>query len=888
MQELMVKSGETTLINVTGQRISESGNRANNMKKQQVSHKTAELLQAEIEDSESGIKRFAPIRDWSTEEVFIWHKMAGVNPILKSLLDNPAPINSYLNNHGVLIELYGNASNDVCSVVVGEVGKQAGCGGKARYGCHQCTQVLNDVSGENNSRYVRWNILGGENALRVREHLLRLSRSSNARAFHAKAIDFVGFNRIALQSNVLKSTHLESICYFASQLAQDSIAEAARFKSLVESGREMEHEGYAEIANDLSMSDEIRSEMMAMYKECAVEPIYTTYSEKHALLQSLLWAKDGVASLPFRPLKIWHNVLEGKRLPWPKTNKEWEAQHGSISLALNLKEARMMPLLTKKAESEFNPMTSPHYLSYHQSPYSLADLFGEDHNCDKQVIASNALPVTVNASCVNPGTYEINKIEINGKSMNPAVVDMLASDVNHQLDCMGMECGQTIRVKLSLPFFEKSEFSSYLNKDPKAATSMNRKLRHKTERTLKRVKGKYVRGTTRLNFYKPELAVQDINATTAKSYFELNFNTNSIDRWNTADVNDDDFDTNANIEINNEALADWKQTGGIERALELHDNCLAKALNNGTRIRKFYSTAPVNILLSSGGFMIKPHYQATFLKMLQRTELFAEIGAFDVMNWSQERLDNDPHFISMAEHRKDKIRAVNLIRDARNQARAERKIMMDVKTDHALLAKRIRKDWEKMSLNAQEAIKLIADGLRVKLTGIQTHYDFNAVNQARSAALWLSIYNEALTDSKTFIKTVLPSDLASQLIASSSSIGVATMMNETLTELKNNSTLTTQYFRNTHNQLMDNVETPAMWNQFIQQQFEIESYIPEFRLSGKMLMARIEDKHRVVGEFLTILDGFNSASAQSIKLGKSKVAKGIGLSQRLAMMSRCA
>ena len=93
------------------------------------------------------------------------------------------------------------------------------------------------------TQYPRWRALGAEDALRVRDFLYRLSCDMDARAFHARAFDPAGYNRVALQPNVLKPKHLEKMVRFASQLTVDSKRKADAFAMLVAQGREMEHEG---------------------------------------------------------------------------------------------------------------------------------------------------------------------------------------------------------------------------------------------------------------------------------------------------------------------------------------------------------------------------------------------------------------------------------------------------------------------------------------------------------------------------------------------------------------------------------------------------------------------------------------------------------------------
>jgi outer membrane lipopolysaccharide assembly protein LptE/RlpB len=61
-----------------------------------------------------------------------------------------------------------------------------------------------------------------------------------------------------LQPNTLKPKHLDKIVRYACQLTQESISHSERFKSLVEQGREAEHEGVQCIQNDVTLPPKIK------------------------------------------------------------------------------------------------------------------------------------------------------------------------------------------------------------------------------------------------------------------------------------------------------------------------------------------------------------------------------------------------------------------------------------------------------------------------------------------------------------------------------------------------------------------------------------------------------------------------------------------------------
>jgi len=173
----------------------------------------------------------------------------------------------------------------------------------------------------------RWDALGAGNALKVRDYLFRLSTNIDARALHARAYDPITFNRAALQPNTLKPKYLEKMVRYAAQLSLDAIRIAKEFKQLVEQGKEMDHPGYRDIAEDTNMPPKVKQAFLEMYKECAQDPdnLNTLFSEKHALLLSFRWSLDGIGAAPYRPLAIWNQLSQGEGwIPYPMLNSEYE------------------------------------------------------------------------------------------------------------------------------------------------------------------------------------------------------------------------------------------------------------------------------------------------------------------------------------------------------------------------------------------------------------------------------------------------------------------------------------------------------------------------------------------------------------------------------------
>lgn len=381
------------VISCVGSREDESRRRANNMSKQGIAKKSQEDLLAELSAVNVGkfkFYKFAPIKHWATAQVFDALRLAGDRPLRK--VTGMPSIPAFLPDFGLLLEIYGNGSNETCEISIGSTAS-SGCNGKARYGCVYCTMVAaRDNSSIALSSLPRWNVLGTENALRVRDFLFRLASDMDARALHARAYDPAGYNRVALQPNTLKPRHLEKMVRYASQLSLDSIRIAAEFKELVDQGRELEHPGYADIANDPNISPKTKRSFLEMYKECAQDPscLNELFTEEHALLLSFRWSIDGIGAAPYRPLAIWHQLSNGKGwIPYPELNSEYEAKHGKLSMINGeLPEAVMMPIY-KVEDPEQHAMSPIKLLDLWQRPLGASDIFEEDFNCSKVRVADH-------------------------------------------------------------------------------------------------------------------------------------------------------------------------------------------------------------------------------------------------------------------------------------------------------------------------------------------------------------------------------------------------------------------------------------------------------------------------------------------------------------------
>jgi 3'-phosphoadenosine 5'-phosphosulfate sulfotransferase (PAPS reductase)/FAD synthetase len=745
--------GKQPIVTFTGQRNLESSRRHSNMQKQGVANKTNQDIEAELEQTESGILRYAPIRDWTTDDVFFFHEIAGIDAI-RPITDIAEPIESCLPHHALLIELYGNGSHDTCSVLAGDKGtSSSGCGGRARYGCFSCLMVTEDKSSQALTRYPRWNVLGAENGLRVRDWMFRLSTTTSARAMHPKACDEVGGQRVAMQPNVLKARYLEKMAWYASQLAVDSQKAAAEFREFARKGDLLSHPGYADIYHDPFLSDKARVAMLDMYVACAKEPLFTTYSMKHATVQSMNWALLGVATFSFRPLAIWNDVANlGKRKPYPLLNSEWEAKFGKITLANNLPDAVMFPLLNKKREAAFNPVHTEPYLSLHERPVSSLNLIEDDMNCHFQ---------ERNEKIVR-ATNDNGKIKIAGRTLSDNAASHLLKELSG-----------TDKTSFFIRNLETTAFQYY----PRDCAIKATRRSCKTERVISRVAGKILRGNTRLKFYNPMGDVSHDTMTSTKPLVTMNFLNVVEPRYYLSTPDLSNYEQISNIHIDDSTYGGFGEFESWEdyvlhHALEIHDREFRSAFDRQSvegRGRRFGSTYPIYWLLTQAGLSIKSHYQPTFEAMVKRTELYDQVGLLNLANKPHSHIQKAPYAISMNQHRQDKVKWVNDIRHYRNELRRDRHAM--AAGDLKLIKERAQKDLELFAAHAVSALNVISAAARVNITEAQHHSELNIASKAQIAQLWLDMYEPEMLDAGKFISLVMPRELAKKF--NESSVGIS-------------------------------------------------------------------------------------------------------------------
>lgn len=798
----MAHYAKATVITCVGSRTDEGSRRSGNMAQQGIRDKTADDLFAEMDrvvldqKSKTTIIKYAPIRNWSTDDVFDLLRLAGSKPLSRMLDGSPAPIPAFLNDFGLLLEIYGNGSNDVCEVAVGASKQGAGCNGKARYGCWLCTMVPNDKSSMALTSYPRWNALGAEDALRVRDWLFRLSCDMDARALHARAFDPTGYNRVAMQPNVIKPKHLEKMVRYASQLAIDSKQRAEAFKQLVAEGREMEHPGYADIANDTMIPPKAKRAFLDMYKTFAQTQIFTPFSEVHAVLLSFRWSIDGIGGAPYRPLAIWKQIERGEgRIPYPLLNDEYEARHGKIKLVDDenkLPEAVMFRILKTEDAQAFaaNPVN---LYDLWVRPNDQADIFEEDMNCTIERRATHATPVSGKAQFMYTVTANeaagrvsvtlqnvvVDKVKMNGAAAKPMAAAMITTNylnakatayfhavadkavekalMDHEsvaeaTEAVRLQLAKTFaqdkEMKVGVPFLASTTMPSGYQLTPRKAD----KKFDATRRVLKTVKGRPVFGNTRMVFSSPDgvssLHEQHVCET---GTLQLNFDSHTHKRINVHELaasEDDLFDVLNNLDVNSEAYAQWKAFGGVERALEIHDDYLHTLIKKrhsrgftARSVRKYGGTHVAEHLLTQGPILVKEDYWKTLNRILKRTQIFNDLGLFDFQSCSYMEVATHPQGIAMAQHRKDRAQVVQALRHLRNQTRKATKsaLAAQQRGDYPMMmVAQVEKNLTTLANQARAAVSLMEQHLAHQVKLVFNTQEITPDQRATAARLWLA------------------------------------------------------------------------------------------------------------------------------------------------------
>ena len=813
---------DAKVITCVGSRSAESSRRSNNMVRQGISGKSIDSLKCEIEEGSLGgyaLYKFAPIRDWSTDSVFDALRLAGAKPLHK--LPGSKGIPSFFPNMGILLEIYGNGSQETCSISIGS-NNSSGCNGKARYGCIFCTMISErDHSSSALAKLERWRSLGAENSLRVRDFLFRLSTSIKSRALHARAFDPVTFNRVALQPNTLKPRHLEKMVRYACQLTIDSQRAAANFKKLVETGRVMDHPGYREIALDPFIPPKTKAAFLEMYQECAQDPscLNSLFSIEHAILLSFRWSIDGVGGPPFRPLAIWNEISKGKGwIPYPKLNEEMSYKV-KLQSDMPLPEAVMMPILKEEDAKHFalNPFN---LLDLWRRPSDLSDLFDEEMNCSVTRQADHLADIDVlyrqsfelksialssvctefdvvvatpsgseKAVRIVPLPTEIKSVQLEGKFIRGRAVSILQSsgllsEIDEQIkakvaaigllnsdseDVIGAvraavekTTGGLQRIQRKAKHLRKNVmFAGYSDTARKIQAPLNF-----TKRVTRVNRNKISKGNTRMSFYSMQIDSRLHQAYKQEaSLLVPDFSSHTEKFIGTHDADLISDGVLENILVSSKSLHEWTVSGGLERALKMHDDYLQNIIKKrhlrglkASAVRQYAGTHIAELLLAEGVVSIEKSYWAQLRAILKRTHIFNELGLFQFQSMSVDEVQAHPKAIAMAKHRLDKTEILKHIRGHRNAQRR------NVKAGG--LSSAITSNLQQFKSVALQSVSSITHGFfadAFKLTFNTSEVSARA--KADVSSLWLALNLEEISSVNDVLGLVIPPAQLSSLKA---------------------------------------------------------------------------------------------------------------------------
>lgn len=725
-RELIKRFGGQKVVSCLGSRSAESASRAASLVKHGNTQRTVANL---IKDNKKGIQTFAPIIDWTNEEVFELLARIGTSPLTAVRSVHAMP--TYVPSYRLLIQIYGDSANDTCEINLGEhKSTQAGCGGAARNGCHTCFKVgPTDNAAVAHNANVRWGNIQG-NATKVRDYVYSIAHSVAHRTHHPRTFDPIT-NHVMMQPNILNSRTLERILTYYVQLTQDDYVRSVRFADLVRAGEEMNDPGFAEIANDTSMDPQTRREFMAMYKECAQQHLIKVATLEHCILLSAQWAMDGVKSAPFRPLAIYHSIVNlSKRIPYPATPTHFPNDTIGDAVAFPLCEPGIDLL------SQWVPPARP----WDIMEADRASGCSTDTHVNTQRISVD----------YNPRRKPALVTKANGRICT--VVGNTRKAIIEQAKNKADENG-TAYFTAFLTYRDSGSLGQRLT-DSELSRS---KIADATRRSRKLKDGKAADiGRTSLHMYsaKPTSSLESAN-------------TQSVDVWvpsfttkrtplisQHTELNEA---AEANFILDGLAIDDWLQFGGFEEAIRVHDEYISRFRNdkrtdNGRyTVRRFAGTSAFWTLMQSGLITVNSTTYKVCQRILQRTELFHEAGLFDFSDFA-ESIISHVKCKTMTQHRSFKAKQLLVIRKQRNASRADIKARLALKDDAMFLAESLAQRIDKFSeLRTQYCGTQVVDCKLMIAAGTTGFDHLNYSVIANIADDWLADYSPAFESVQAFV-----------------------------------------------------------------------------------------------------------------------------------------
>lgn len=730
-ESLPRKYQQSPWISISGSRSDESTRRSGNMEKQGVKGVKAQEVIDRVNSTEKSAGKtfkFAPISDWSTPDVMSYLSHVGTQPLAQTLVNERIP--AFSPNFGLLLAIYGEGSNDVCSVVsLDEKTEQSGCGGKtARFGCVTCAMTSEDHSSIELKKHARWARFG-DSTQRFRDFIVRISSDVKYRAFHARAYDPSTNNNVFLQPNVLKASVLEKMVWYASQITEDSKAIHLEAVKRFEAGDMDADVGVMDIMQDNTLSASVKEQYKEMYiKRLIKAPMFALFTEQHAVLLSLLWSLHGVAALPFRPAAILDNVQKGKRIPFPLTNAELNAKFSAQGLPawndksrLNntIPDALVAQIFTP-AKKSFQELLDEHGDKLNEShlinllPFPIKDasehVTAANNIGDFSYVRNHVSPTFIRefelTYTLNPVTNEesvkakesksgkVIKLEDNlllknellalGKNDFDEYIGNLANStgmLDHEAMDILRENGEEVSVSKVHGFANQKMFLSnvvFTDDTFKTRQEAGKKFSAR-KRTYNKSTKKFEAGRSSLRVYnsqlEPALAKQ---LSTTVQYWVPDFSTTiapTIDLHEAQDLTPQE--RKQSFVIDDSTFEEWLLTGGWDNIVSQHNNKLRGQLSSKQNVRAFFGTSPVYYITNNTGITASESFGKYMEKTLRRTEMFQMVNIFSIANLPYEKIAAYSNVVTMQEHRAQKVQHLLAVRHIKNIRRKETKLNLD-------------------------------------------------------------------------------------------------------------------------------------------------------------------------------------------------------------------
>lgn len=635
------------MCTIVGSRLDESIKRKASMQRYgNDSRRAADI----IDTDKTGRPVLAPIRNWSSNDVWFVINHAGSQPILNNTLN--ITFDSYTNSHRLIKLVYGDSESSSCptsDLKLQGVGNAGGCGKSSRTGCFVCLKSKRDNSGEIQNTKTRNHFIAG-NVNKVRDWLMSIAMDVKYRTWHTRAIDPLT-GAIALMPNVLKAEYLDMGIQLLTQVSVDDEIRANRFRRLKALGREQEDPGYKSIFADDSLTGQDQQAFAQAYYQFADQQLINPMSLENATYLSAIHARDGIRLPPYRAMVIYFRTRE---------------------LLLNVPSE-----MWSASQEEFDS-----YLSDRKSELKSNGYWIDYPSVDLEDMAVSEIP---DARMLFPNHQQ---------DFHLSHLSVELSDIETDRDC-GSERSDnstTLHKDIAKYWLTENELQSHDNdyslrniehieigRKIKDTMSKNRKRHAFSKRSVKRKSNKngvlkvLERGRTSvgsISFSQRSPSPSLLDAATAPMIMPMP--TRLVLKRPIANVADKQH-MQASYEIDLFQLEEWFSFGGAERMFEAHDAFVTLLQGKSMDIYQFQSTSTFHEMARNG--LIKFSQQALDIsvRILSRTDYFRALGIFN-----NEVSSLLKRAMEMSAYRHLKAKELLAIRNERNANRKALKRFLSV------------------------------------------------------------------------------------------------------------------------------------------------------------------------------------------------------------------